>query len=214
MDRSTLAPTGQTRAPSMSLAQALAGAGAIAFAGIQLDSAAITIAYRPSSPVPVDQFSFPWSGETETATDLTRGLSALFLLVAIVQFARTATATCGRLGRLGAGLAIAGAVSFLLAYLGSILASGQTTGQPLAVVATVLFAAATVLTALGMIIAGAAMIRRGRWTSWRRYTPIAVGVAMAMIAPLQSTALLAVLVVIYSLVVAAFGVAILMEPQT
>ena len=200
-------------AQPISLRRALAGAGAIAFAGIQLDSGAITIAYQPTSPVPSDQFSFPWAGETETATDVLRGLSAVFLLVALGYFARTVTRTCGTIGRLGGRLAVAGGVIFVVAYLLSILASGQTTGQPLAVAATVCFAASTLLIAIGMLLAGGAILRRHRWTSWRRYTPIAVGAWMVVLIPLQLTALLPVLVVVYSVLVGAFGVAILMEPE-
>jgi hypothetical protein len=70
-----------------------------------------------------------------------------------------------------------------------------------------------VLTAIGFILAGVAVARAGRWTGWRRYTVVAVGVWMLCMVPMQFTPLLPLSVVIYAATIAAFSIALLAEPD-
>jgi hypothetical protein len=79
--------------------------------------------------------------------------------------------------------------------------------------AITLFAIASLLTALGFILAGVAVARAGRWTAWRRYPVLAVGVWMLCMLPLQFTSLLALSVAVYAATIAAFAVALLAQPE-
>ncbi len=73
------------------------------------------------------------------------------------------------------------------------------------------FGVGSLLSLIGFLVAGTAMLRAGQWTSWRRYVPIAIAVAMLVVLPLQFTPLLPLSVALYSATIVAFGVALLAE---
>jgi hypothetical protein len=73
------------------------------------------------------------------------------------------------------------------------------------------FGVGTLLSAIGLIMAGAATLRPGVWSSWRRFTPLALGVWMVAMMPLQFTAALPVAVGVYAASAMAFGLAIAVE---
>ena len=65
----------------------------------------------------------------------------------------------------------------------------------------------------GFIVAGVAVARAGRWTAWRRYPVLAVGVWMLCMLPLQFTSLLPLSVAVYATTITAFAVALLAQPE-
>ena len=65
----------------------------------------------------------------------------------------------------------------------------------------------------GFIVAGVAVARAGRWTAWRRYPVLAVGVWMLCMLPLQFTSLLPLSVAVYPATITAFAVALLAQPE-
>jgi hypothetical protein len=79
------------------------------------------------------------------------------------------------------------------------------------VTASSLFGIGSVLMAAGFITAGTVVLRGGRWSSWRRVTPLAVGAWMLVMIPLQFTALLQAAVAVHAVTVGAFAVAMLLE---
>jgi len=68
-------------------------------------------------------------------------------------------------GRRGLGLAAFGRVAFIGLEIGSIIQGSDDLPFPIAVV----------LTGVGMLVAGAAIARAGRWRGWTRWTPLAMG---------------------------------------
>ena len=80
------------------------------------------------------------------------------------------------------------------------------------VVGTV-FGVATALSAVGFLIAGVASVRAGRWTGWRRVTPLATGVWLTALIALAVTPALSAGVGIYGLLIAALGVAVVTDPD-
>lgn len=178
----------------------------IAAGVILLDGVVLTAAYRNSSPpVSHEKFSFPWHGATAVATSVMWGLAQAFLVVGLVAFARHAS-VLGRSGRIGSRLAIAGGVLFVAAHAVSAIAYDANTDDPGAIIAGSLFGLATVLMAVGLLIAGAALRRSGRWTPRNSLTPLALGGWMIAMVPLQFTPALIVAVGIYALAVIALGV--------
>jgi hypothetical protein len=79
--------------------------------------------------------------------------------------------------------------------------------------AITLFSIASLLTAIGFIVAGVAVARAGRWTAWRRYPVLAVGAWMLCMLPLQFTSLLPLSVAVYAATITAFAVALLAQPE-
>ena len=202
--------TSPVAAPDMR--RLLAGAAGLVYAGVQLDGGITAAAYRTISTVPDDRLNFPFSGSLATVTTLTWGLSQVMFVVTLVAFARSGAVGTSRMGRAGAWLAVAGGAVFVAAHAVSLVFRDARTDDPAGVTAITLFAVASVLTAIGFLMAGAAVVRARRWTSWRRYTVLAVGVWLLCMVPLQLTSLLAVSVAIYAALIAAFAVALLAEP--
>jgi len=83
--------------------------------------------------------------------------------------------------------------------------------DPTAIAVLALFGIGTLVSLVGFLLAGVATLRAGRWTSWRRYAPVAVAVAMLVVMPLQFTPLLPVAVALYGLTIVALGMAMLAE---
>ena len=191
----------------------LPGAVGLLFAGIQLDAGILANAFRGVSTVPDDRLSAPFSGTLATTTSLMWGLAQLLFVGTLVAFARGGAFGTGRTGRLGAWLAVVGGGVFVIAHTVSLIFRDAVTDDPAGVTAVSLFAVASLLTAVGFIVAGVAVARAGRWTGWRRYTALAVGVWMLCMIPLQFTALLPLTVAVYAATIAAFSAALLADPH-
>ena len=98
---------------------------------------------------------------------LPRGIIHLGELAAIVALALCGAAGTGLLARLGLGLAGLGELMLAVAEVLTESAPGAS---------DTLFAIAPNLVGLGLILTGVAVIRAGRWTGWRRYVTLALGV--------------------------------------
>jgi hypothetical protein len=207
----TVQPTAGSAARS--LGRILPGAAGLLFAGVQLDGGIIATALRGTSTVPDDRLSFPFSGAVATATSLTWGLVQALFLVTLLAFARSGAVGASRPGHFGARLALVAGGVFVVAHAVSVMFRDARMDDPAGVAVVALFAVASVLTAIGFILAGVAVARAGRWTGWRRYTVVAVGVWMLCMVPMQCTPLLPLSVVIYAATIAAFSIALLAEPD-
>lgn len=89
------------------------------------------------------------------------------VLVGILGLARSGAVGEARWGRLG----IAGAVVGF-----ALLALAELTYPVFPGLADPMFTIAPLLAGVGMVLAGAAVVRAGRWASWHRYMPLAAGV--------------------------------------
>ena len=202
-----------TRSEARTLGQTLPGAAGLLYAGIQLDGGVIAAAYRGISPVPDDRLSFPFSGSLATATSLTWGLTQALFVVTLVAFTRSGAVGASRPGRIGAWMAVAGSIVYVAAHAVSLTFRDALLDDPAGRAAITLFVLATLLTAVGFILAGVAVARAGQWTAWRRYPVLAVGVWMLCMLPLQFTSLLPLSVAVYATTIAAFAVALLAQPE-
>lgn len=79
-------------------------------------------------------------------------------------------APAGGTGRAGVGVAVAGLLGFVVA---EVTAPGPTSD--------LLYSIVPLVTALGMALAGVAVLRSGRWSGWHRYVPLAVGAWMVAV---------------------------------
>ena len=172
---------------------------------VQGDGALITAAYRGGSPVSEDQLSFPWEGATAITASLVWGATQVLLVLGLIAFARHTAPH----GRLGARLAVAGASLYCAGHLLSIVFHDAKLDDPAAIVVLTCFGLGTVLGAVGLLLAGAAMLRHGTWTGWRRLTPVTLGAWMVVMLPLQFTVALPLAVGVYAAAVIALGVAMI-----
>ena len=176
--------------------------------GIFLDGAILTGAYRGSSPVSEDAFAFPWEGATAVATSLIWGLAQAFMVVGLVAFAR-GDAPSGRSGRAGAWLAVAGGVAYTIAHAVSVAAYDASVDDASAIAAMSLFGAGTVALAIGLLLAGRSSLRTPRSSSSVGWAPLALGIWMVLMIPLQLTSALAAAVGGYAILVVAFGASLM-----
>lgn len=107
---------------------------------------------------------------------LARGLIHLGELAALVALWLSGAAGAGLLGRIGLGLGCLGAL--LLAVAEVLTAGAPGTSDTL-------FAIAPTLVGLGLVLAGVAVVRAGRWSGWRRYVTLVLGVyVFAVLTPM------------------------------
>lgn len=97
--------------------------------------------------------------------DMTPYLVPIYLakipVVAALAFTGAAT---GTVGRAGIAVTVAGLLGFVAA---EVTAPGS--------VSDALYAVVPLVTALGLVLAGVAVLRSGRWSGWRRYVPLVTG---------------------------------------
>ncbi len=111
----------------------------------------------------------------------------------------------------GVGLAIIGTAVLLVCELLSIPISGAETSDTSATIVAVVFGLGGVASMIGFILAGRATLQAGLWQGWRRFTPLAPGVWLAVMMFLPET-LLHGLVGIYGLCLLAMAVALYTQP--
>lgn len=202
-------PTAQPLRPDL---RAALGPGLLTvIAGaVQGDGALITAAYRNASPISDNQLSYPWEGATAIITSLIWGITQVLIVVGLMAFARSGAAPTAA-GRVGGRLAVAGALLYVVAHALSLVAYNAPLDDPLAVAVLSSFGVGTLLTAVGLIIAGVATIRSGVWSGRRRYAPLVLGAWMVAMMPLQFTPALPLAVGIYALAVMGLGLALIVE---
>ena len=168
---------------------------------------------QPSSTVSTDSWSYPWSAEALVPVSLIFAVLHALVFVGILGFARSGAAGRGRPARIGASLALAGTALYVVAELASIPIRDERADSLMAGVVGTAFGVATALSAIGFLMAGVASVRAGRWTGWRRVTPLATGLWLTVLIALAVTPALSAGVGIYGLFIAALGVAVVTDPD-
>jgi hypothetical protein len=96
----------------------------------------------------------------------------LLLFAGMFGLARSGSAGRSSLAAAGRGITLFGLV-------------GWTVAEPLSLIdmdsAELCYIGASLLMMLGLILAGVAVLRAGRWTGWRRCTPLACGLFMPLV---------------------------------
>ena len=174
------------------------------------DGAFLTAAHRGASPVSDDRLSFPWTGATAVTTSVVWGTAQVLLTIGLAAFARS-DALAGRSGRRGAWVAVLGSALYVAAHAVSIPFHDADLSDGGAMVALTLFGVGTLLTAVGMVVAGLDVRRTRAWQGWHRSVPLLLGAWMIVMMPLQFTPLLVVAVGVYAALAIALGVAMVEE---
>jgi hypothetical protein len=144
-----------------------AGYGFVALSGWSTIAGAVMLlilgiplaALEASEPV-------PWAAAVPNA------ISHLLTLVGVVGLARLGAAGRGRLASSGLVGTVLGLAVLTLAEFVSVPSESN---------AEAFYSVGTLLTGLGLILVGVAMLRDGRWTGWRRFTPLACGLFLLLI---------------------------------
>ena len=98
--------------------------------------------------------------------------SHLLLLAGVVGLAWVGAAGRGGLAASGLGLTLLGLAVLTVAEVSWLAGLGPT---------DVLYGIATLAMMLGLILAGVAVLRAGRWSGWHRFTPLACGLFIPLV---------------------------------
>lgn len=144
-------------------------------AGILGAVSGIFLAVYPGQ-VSEDMFSYPLTAGGFTVIQIWFFVQYLGLLAGIAALARAETMAHGRSARWGTGLAASGMALLALTELIAITARNSTYPGDGTGVLDALYGVSSLAVGVGLILAGIAVRRRGRWTGWRGLVVLVVGI--------------------------------------
>lgn len=123
-----------------------------------------------------DRYSYPLSPGGFATTQAFFGVHHLGLLAGLYGLWRSGAVGGSRSGRWGATGAIAGMALLTLTEFVAIGAAGAAYPSAQTDVMDMLYGVSSLVIAVGLIMAGVAVMRAGRWRGWHRFAPLALGV--------------------------------------
>lgn len=186
-------------------------AGALCLAGGVLGAVSgIFLAVYPAQ-VSEEMFSYPLTPGGFTVIQIWFFVQHLGLLAGIAALGGAALMAPGRSARWGAGLAVSGMALLAVTELIAITARNSTYPGDGTGLLDVLYGASSVAVGVGLVLAGIAVRRRGRWTGWRGVVVLVAGifVFVPMMPALMGPFILARLAItVWMLLFAALGFAL------
>ncbi len=151
-------------------------AGAVCLAaGILGAVSGIVLAVYPAQ-VSEDMFSYPLTAGGFTVIQIWFFVQHLGLLAGIAALARAETMAPGRSARWGTGLAASGMALLAVTELIAITARNSTYPGDGTGLLDALYGVSSFAVGVGLILAGIAVRRRGRWTGWRGLVVLVAGI--------------------------------------
>jgi hypothetical protein len=136
----------------------------------------------------------------------------LLVVVGLMGFRRSGTAGPSRTAAVGLALAVIGTSLLFVAELASLPFRYQHVDDTGPGIVGGVFGIATLLSAVGLLMAGKATLRAGQWDDWRRFTPLLAGIWALILLGLAATNALPTGVGIYGLSLLALGIAFYTRP--
>jgi len=185
---------------------------AVGAAGTALSGAVVQLAVQPTTDVPDDRWSYPWTPGTFVVVTALFALLHLLITVGLVAFRRSGATGPSRAGRTGTALAVVGTLLLTLAELASIPIRDAAMDDASAGAVGALFGLGTLISAVGLLLAGRATLSAGVWQGWQRYTPLVAGVWTMILLGVSFTKALPGGVGVYGLLLLATAVALYTQP--
>jgi len=196
--------------PQQSADRIRASGAACALGGLVLAAGAIaTQIAQASTSVSDELWRYPWSSRTAVIAWAIFGTAEALVLVGVLAWRRSGVAGSSRAARIGLPLAAIGTLLIVAGHFASMPLRNQTIHDTGAQLVSGIFAAGTVLSAAGLLLAGWATLRADIWQDWRRFVPLGIGVVTAALIGVQFTKALPTAVAVYSLGFAALGLGLM-----
>lgn len=128
-----------------------------------------------TSSVPATDLSSPYTPGTFRVTQVIWAIGHALMFLGTLGLARSDAAGTSRLGRVGLGVALTGMALIVPCQLGFAFAATETAESTPGLILSSAIGLATMVAALGFLLAGGAMLRAGRWQGWRRFSPLLCG---------------------------------------
>jgi hypothetical protein len=126
--------------------------------------------------VAADRVSFPVTPATFRFTEVLWTLTHVLVLLGVIGLARSGLVGASRPGRIGAWVAVGGMALLVPAELGYVFAANAAANSAIDNALGAVFGVALPVAGVGLILAGAAIVRSGRWPGPGRYAPLLCGV--------------------------------------
>jgi hypothetical protein len=182
-------------------AAATAIAGAVLFLGLQR-----------TTDLSDNMWRYPWeSSGAFVAFSLFSSLLHGLVIAGLRAFGSSGVAGRSRAARCGVALTIIGTALLLVGELLSILVRDAKSSDTSATIVAAVFGFGGIASMIGFLLAGWTTLRAGVWQGWRRFTPLAPGVWLAIMMFLPET-LLHGMVGVYGLCLLAMAVALHTQP--
>ncbi|HXZ74739.1 MAG TPA: hypothetical protein VEH31_28260 [Streptosporangiaceae bacterium] len=198
----------RARAAGRPLAGWVCAAGGVVGAASGLITAFVTPA------VSMDMYRYPFSPSGYTAAQIIHAANHLMLLAGLLGIGRVRAAR-GPSWVTGAAFGAFGLLLLTGCEIWALRLTNTAVDGPQSGPLNTAYGVATIVSGVGLILAGIAVVRTGRWRGWARWTPLALGVLVfVMVIPgLFGTFLEARLAITaWMLAWTALGVALLLDP--
>jgi hypothetical protein len=159
----------------------------------------------PTTDVSDKVWSYPWSPDTLVPVSLGYAVLHLVVLAGLRGFLRSGVTGSGRASRLGGSALLAGTALLAVCELASIPIRHERMHTHSTDLVGALFGLAVLASLIGLFALSGTTIRT--WHGWRRWTPLAAGIASSPLIVLGSTHYLATGVALYGVGLAVMGLA-------
>lgn len=145
------------------------------WAGILGAASGIYLAVVPPVVGP-ERFSYPLDTGGHQLIQAWFAVQHIGLILGLLALLAGGALGSARHGRIGLYVAVAGLVVLTGAELWAIAAADAAMDSPALAPLNTAYGIATTLAGVGLVVAGIAALRSGRWTGWARYLPLALGI--------------------------------------
>jgi hypothetical protein len=190
-----------------------AGMACIAGALITAIGTAVSQIVQASTAVSEEAWSYPWASGTFVGISLLWGISHALIFIGLLGLRRSGLAGPTRGATVGLALPLTGTALLLVGELASIPIRDQNVDDTGPAIVGSVFGLGTLLSAIGLILAGKATMQAGLWRDWRRFTPLVTGVWALVLVGLVFTEVMAAGIAVYGLCFLALGVALYTRPS-
>jgi hypothetical protein len=165
-------------------------------------------AVRASTEVSDDLFRYPWSEEAFVPLTLLFAAAQALIIPGALALRRAGA------GRRAVAVAVTGLAIFVVAELASIPVRDQMMDDTGAGVVNALFGVSTLVTGVGLTLAGRDVLAARVWDGWRRFTPLASGVWCLLIIGLVFSPVMQASIAVWGVIVLGLAAALATEPAS
>jgi hypothetical protein len=165
--------TATAAAPARTTGRPLAGWICAAGGVIGVASGLVTAFVTPA--VDMDMYRYPFSPGAYTAAQIVYAANHLMLLAGLLGIGRVRAAR-GASWTTGAAFGAFGLLLLTGCEIWALRVTNMVVDGPQSGPLDTAYGVATIASGIGLILAGIAVVRTGRWRGWARWTPLALGV--------------------------------------
>lgn len=145
--------------------------------GVTGVASALVTGFIPPAVAP-GRYSYPYTPTGFLAAQLVFALNHVLLLVGLLGLWRSDATGSHRFGRGGLWVSLAGMSLLTLCEVAAMTLADAAYPSPPTDALGTWFGIASILIGVGLVTAGIAVVRARVWTGWRRFLPLACGVAV------------------------------------